>query len=126
VADRVTLGLFDADGAETRVALPPGPLRRERRQRGATTPATYLGFGPLREDVKGFTARHPDIPARLWVPPTGPRVRAAARPSIVLSDIKCVFELGDRSEYLEEHSADGGGGVDALVDDDRGLDNAAY
>jgi hypothetical protein len=37
-----------------------------------------------------------------------------------------VFELGDPSEYLEEHSADGGGGVDALVDDDRGLDNAAY
>ena len=35
-----------------------------------------------------------------------------------------VFELGDRSEHLEEHSADGGGGVDALVEDDQ-VDAAA-
>jgi len=35
-----------------------------------------------------------------------------------------VFELGDGSEYLEEHPADGGGGVDALVKDDQ-IDAAA-
>jgi hypothetical protein len=27
-----------------------------------------------------------------------------------------MLELSDRSQYLEEHSADGGGGVDALVE----------
>lgn len=30
-----------------------------------------------------------------------------------------VLELGDGSEDLEEHAADGGGGVDALVQDDE-------
>ena len=32
---------------------------------------------------------------------------------------ECVLEFGYRPEYLEEHPANGGGGVDALVEDDQ-------
>ncbi len=48
-------------------------------------------------------------------PPVRPRALAAVSPSTVRSD----RELGDGTEDLEEHAAEGGGGIDTLVEDDQ-------
>ena len=78
-------------------------------------PATF----PVVTDLVVHLAGEFGLPrSELWLGSTDPASGPGGRETVHRSlGHQCMLELGDRAKDLEEHAADGGGGVDALVED---------